>query len=131
MLLTSFKMYARLFSGNDLADGHRRFFPTIPAAVNPDRPPPGNLYGGGKNVQRTLVDLKAEAQRIIQECIDERKQDLLDQHTRAVHEVKEKVIAAIDQQVELLKECGNREDAELISYKIDVLHRAMGALFLG
>lgn len=41
------------------------------------------------------------------------------------------MIAAIDQQVELLKECGNREDAELISYKIDVLHRAMGALFLG
>ncbi len=81
-------------------------------------------------MQRTLVDLKAEAQRIIQECIDERKQDLLDQHTRAVHEVKEKVIAAIDQQVELLKECGNQADAELISYKIGVLHRAMRALFL-
>lgn len=81
-------------------------------------------------MQRTLVDLKAEAQRIVQECIDERKQDLLDEQKRAVHEVKEKVIAAIDQQVELLKECGNREDAELISYKIDVLHRAMGALFL-
>ena len=40
------------------ADGHRRFFPTIPAAVNPDRPPPGNLYGGGANVAKITTDAR-------------------------------------------------------------------------